>query len=388
MKKILTSASLFALGVAGLQAADKPWDVSLAVKGFYDDNYAAQHDGPLKDDSWGILVSPKLDVALTGDQTSFGANYMYTMRYYEGRSDNQIDHNHDFTAWVTHAFSERYSMSARENLVYSQEPTLTSGAGVVRNVGDVLHNDASASFAAQVSRLMEVQISYQNEYYDYRDNTAYAFILNRMEHKPGIELRYQVSPNTVGTVGYRARVSVQDKSAANSLNVLVHTPYVGVEHAFLPNLTAQGKVGVDFVDYYDNSAANSPINPYVDLSLKYDYTKGSFLQVGFVHDRNQTDAALLGAQDEETSSLYATISHSITTKLIASATGRYQHSEFNQGPVDGKADDIYGADLSLEYRINKNLSAVVGYTYDNVSSDIAGRGYDRNRVTFGMTASY
>lgn len=387
MKKILTSASLFALGVAGLQAADKPWDVSLAVKGFYDDNYALQN-GALKDDSWGVLVSPKLDVALTGDQTSFGADYIYTMRYYEGRSDNQIDHNHDFTAWLTHAFSERYSMSARENLVYSQEPTLTAGAGVVRNVGDVLHNDASVSFAAQVSRLMEVQVSYQNQYYDYRDNTTYAFILNRMEHVPGIELRYQVSPNTVGKVGYMARISVQDKSAANSLNVLTHTPYVGVEHAFLPNLTVNAKVGASFTDYYDNSAANSPVNPYADLSVKYDYTKGSFIQVGFTHDRNQTDGALFGAQDEETSSLYATISHSITTKLIASATGRYQNSEFNGGAFDGKADDYYSADLSLEYRINKNLSAVVGYMYDDVSSDIAGRGYDRNRVTFGMTASY
>ena len=49
MKKFLTSAGFIALGVSGLQAAyapdltpmeaSKPWSVSAALRGFYDDNY-------------------------------------------------------------------------------------------------------------------------------------------------------------------------------------------------------------------------------------------------------------------------------------------------------------------------------------------------------------
>jgi predicted porin len=44
--------------------------------------------------------------------------------------------------------------------------------------------------------------------------------------------------------------------------------------------------------------------------------------------------------------------------------------------------------LSLQYRFTPNFSAEVGYNYDNVKSDIADRGFDRNRVYVGVTGSY
>jgi hypothetical protein len=46
---------------------------------------------------------------------------------------------------------------------------------------------------------------------------------------------------------------------------------------------------------------------------------------------------------------------------------------------------LFGADA--EYRFNQYLSAHVGYSYDNLGSEL-GRHFDRNRVYFGITATY
>jgi hypothetical protein len=42
----------------------------------------------------------------------------------------------------------------------------------------------------------------------------------------------------------------------------------------------------------------------------------------------------------------------------------------------------------MSYAVMRNLSLTVAYYYDLLNSDIPSRDYDRNRVFFGVTASY
>src|SRR5687767_2205515 len=123
MKKILTSASLAALGVAGLQAQpfyapapylthgelDKPWSISVALRGFYDDNYVRGPEGAERE-SWGFEVSPTASYRLMLDQTFIGLSYTYSMRYYDDRDNNRADHSHIFDMRVNHAFSDRLKL--------------------------------------------------------------------------------------------------------------------------------------------------------------------------------------------------------------------------------------------------------------------------------------
>ena len=131
MKKIIASASLAAVGVAGLQAAYAPglspqersklWTVSATLRGFYDDNYTTSYR-TLKRESYGVEISPYLGINIALDQTLIGFSYQYGMRYYEDRENNSADHSHQVNFKLDHAFSERYKLALSDNFVSAQEP--------------------------------------------------------------------------------------------------------------------------------------------------------------------------------------------------------------------------------------------------------------------------
>ena len=425
MKKIFASAGLVALSAAVSQAspvlgsgtADKLWDVSLTVRGFYDDNYNCAPSGsPLKRDSFGVEVSPTVGIALSGQQTSFSAHYTYDMRYYDDRKQNTADHSHEFNAWLVHTFSERYSVNLADTFVIAQEPQLIdpSLGTVSRSNGNNIHNSGKIQFHAQVTRLLEVVLGYRNELFDYesKDYTAYhaffifpayvspsyAGLLNRLEHYANIDLRWQLQPETIGVLGYQLGITdytgnqpIGTSSTPNgepilysdSRNFRSHYVYIGADHSFLQHLTGSVRGGAEFVDFYN--AHSSAVSPYVDASIRYTYRTGSFVELGVKHNRNATDASAL---DQETTAAYGSITHAFTAKLIGNLNGQYQNSSFNQGPYSSESDNIYMVGASLEYLFNRHLSAEVGYNYDKADSNITGRGYDRNRVYLGMTASY
>ena len=400
MKKIIASAGLVALSAAGTQAAatmgttaDKPWDVALTVRGFYDDNYNFAPAGPTKRDSFGIETKPTVGITLNGQQTSFGARYTYDMRYYDDRKQNTADHSHEFNTWLVHAFSERYSVDLADTFMIAQEPLQQDpGLGVLRSNGSSIHNDGSINFHAQLTRLLELVLGYRNGLYNYND-TTYANLLNRMEHLIKADLRWQFQPDTTGFVGYQ--FGLIDYTGGNTYrNNRSHYLYLGVDHSFLRNLTGSLKVGGQYVDYYNTRAGDGVLNkhetdvsPYVDASIRYTYRTGSYVEFGFQHHRNATDGTSL---DQESSSIFGSITHAFTPKLIGNLNAQYQNAAYNQGigAYNNQSDDIFLVGVSMEYHFTQHLSAEVGYNYDKIDSKIAGRGYDRNRVYLGMTASY
>jgi uncharacterized protein (PEP-CTERM system associated) len=90
----------------------------------------------------------------------------------------------------------------------------------------------------------------------------------------------------------------------------------------------------------------------------------------------------------QSATVFASVNHRITPKLYATLLAQYQNSTYYGGTIDGEADNYYLVGLSLQYRFTPNFSAEVGYNYDNVKSDIADRGFDRNRIYVGVTGSY
>ena len=119
MKKIIASASLAVLGAASLQAEyapglsptekSKPWTISAILRGFYDDN-PTDSFREAKEESWGLEVSPSLGVNIALDQTLIGFTYVYDLRFFEARPDNDADHSHLVNLKINHAFNERYKL--------------------------------------------------------------------------------------------------------------------------------------------------------------------------------------------------------------------------------------------------------------------------------------
>ena len=424
MKKIIASASLAALGAASLHAAyapglspqekTKPWTLSGTLRGFYDDNPTASYKTD-KQESWGIELSPSLAVNVALDQTLIGFNYTYDLRWYEARPQNEADHSHHVTLKVNHAITDRYKLDVSDTFNYAQEAELngivTIPGGTLRHELSYAHNNGRLAFSAELTPILGVVAEYQNDYWDFeqRGDGSLSAALDRLEHLGSITARWQAAPSTVGLLSYQ--FGVIDHSSKDSLdpNTAFGAPYVdpdtrdarshfvtvGAEQNFTSQLVGMARIGAQFTDYPNAlpTQDDSVVSPYADANATWTYNPGSYLQLGIRHQRNQTDVALVTTgstpvQDQESTGVYGVVNHRLAPNLTGSLLGQFQHSSFRGGLVDRKVDLLGAIGVNFAYQVNTFVTAEAGYNYDRLDSDVTGRSFTRNRVYFGLRASY
>ncbi len=436
MKKIVFSVGFVALGLTGAKAVDtalmsqgaaKPWAVSAALRGFYDDNSATQSGGE-KSGSYGYTVSPGAKYAWSSGPTSLKLDYLYSYIYFDKRVGGRLDkadQDHSFNASFEHAFSERYQVSVLDNFVVGQEPdTLRTGSALgttQRLPGDNIRNTGSISFNAQMTPVLSLLSGYQNSLSDYAASGAAvssgptstnifpspAGTLNRLENSLHLDARWQVQPETTALVGYQysmanftgdEKIGILQPSnivlMSDSRNNRANYGYVGAEHRFTPDLQVGVRGGLRSTDYYNDPSHSTDLSPYANANISYTFSPDTSLQVGFNYDRNATDRVDPSqlnnsfVRDQQSATVFGTVKHRLVSRLYGSVTGQFQDSKFVGGALDSQTENIYLIGLNLEYRFNPNFSANAGYDYDKVDTQIQGASYDRNRVYLGLTASY
>jgi hypothetical protein len=426
MKKLFVSMGLIAAGTAGLQAAYAPdmtamtaskvWTVSGTLRGFYDDNYQTTDTG--KKGSFGLELSPQVGMNLALQQTELGARYTFGGYYYEERDhlgEDPWDYTHQFDFWMDHAFTERWQTRVTDSFAVGQEPELIGGGQVTRVEGNNIRNTGNVSVNTVWTRLFSTQLGYGNNFYDYENSgtteatlategASLAGLLNRLEHSVSLDLQWMVAPETLAYVGGMfglvdytgdepiAQTGPTTYLFSDSRNSRSYFGYVGLQRRLLANLSFNGRGGFQYTDYYNDPSSSSSFNPYADLSLIYTYLPGCYAQFGFTQTQIATDQVQPSgdniALDTESSTVYASLNHKITPKLMGTAIARYQCSIYNGGAYDGDADNFISLGLNLSYSFTPHFSAEAGYNLDNLQSDIPDNDYTRNRVYLGITAAY
>jgi uncharacterized protein (PEP-CTERM system associated) len=150
-------------------------------------------------------------------------------------------------------------------------------------------------------------------------------------------------------------------------------------------------VGAQYTSY--DHLKTSSWNPYVDVRGTYTYLPGSYVQLGINHTRNATDVVGAGTatdivKDQESTTLFASVTHRITPRLTGNLLGQFQRSSYSGGSFNSKVDLYLLASVNLEYRINNNWAAEIGYNFDRLDSDLADRSFSRNRVYGGVRANF
>jgi len=168
---------------------------------------------------------------------------------------------------------------------------------------------------------------------------------------------------------------------------------VGAEQNFTSQLTGKARIGAQFTDYPNALPTQDDrvVSPYADASASWAYNPGSYLQLGIKHQRNQTDVGIGSAgavQDQESTGIYGVVNHRIAPNLTGSVLGQIQHSSFRGGGFDGKIDTLGAVGVNFAYQVNAFVTAEAGYNYDRLDSDLAGRSFTRNRIYFGLRATY
>ena len=431
--------SLVALGTVGLHAAASPsgdggrfWSVSGTLDGFYDDNINSTPNNQsvpkgYERGSTGFQVTPAISLNWPWEeQTTLMASYAYTFKYYGNKPVNNSDNYdqiHNFSIDLEHSFNENYNVSVKDSFVIGQEPDLLRTANTfidyARVAGDNIRNLGSFTLDGRLTPLLGFELGYANALYDYADDTttqnvptfqypSTAGILNRIDQTVHLDSRWQLAPDSTGVVGYQfvdsdytADQQITATGGPNNngyysdgRNSRSHYGYVGVDHQFQPAFSAALRVGAHYTDYYNDPTQSSDVSPYVQLSLHYGYAPESYLEGGFTYDRAATDLIGQGGAsgltvDSQSSVLYATLHHRLAPKLIGLINAQFQNSEYNGGSYNGKSEQYYTVGLSLEYKFNANFSTHLGYNYDRLDSEAPiNRGFDRNRVYLGITATY
>jgi hypothetical protein len=435
MKRIINSASLVALGAASLQAASgqtietdnqKPWSVSVAVRGFYDSNYSLSPNHPTAgvsgpQHSWGAEVTPSASYFYgQNTPTSLSSSALATMKYYAQRPNNDADYMYQGSVNLDHKFNENYEAKVSDAVVYAQDPAILEQGAVITAVGtgpvnsrdniSALHNTGKVDFLAQFCPLFGGEFTYNNNFYSY-DDPIYAAILNRIEQLASADARYTLDPATFLLAGYQFGYTDFNDSGliapgvtSSSRNTYSHYFYLGADHTFVKNLSGSLRLGLQYTDYYNDPSASSPWNPYADANLTWAYMDGCTATVGVRHSRNATDVTGTGIGgatalnnlilDQETTAVYANLNHKFTSKISGSLLAQYQNSAFSgAGSSAGSSvlndtDQYFIAGANAAYHFNQYFLAEAGYNFDKLNSQIVDRGFTRHVVYLGFRATY
>jgi hypothetical protein len=399
------------------------WSVSGTLRGFYDDNYETAANGPAKQASLGFEVSPQFELNVPLQQTELGMRYIYGLYYYQKREElgqNPIDQTQQFDLWADHAFTERWQARVQDSFVMGQEPELIDPrlSVLTRTEGNNIGNTGTLTLDTAWTRLFSTALKYQNSFFDYQNSGAtiatlatqgasYAGLLNRIDQTVSLDFQWHVAPETVAFFGGSFEwvnytgdepIAIDPITSAvyysSSRNSRSYYGYVGVQRSMLANLSFTAKGGVQYTDNYNDPSGATALNPYADLSLIYTYLPGCYAELGFTQMQNATDQVSPDpsngsiAMSTESSTVYASINHKLTAKLLGTVIGQWQHSVYNQGSYNNQADDYYSLGVNLSYSFNQHFSVDAGYNYDDLTSKIPGYNYTRNRIYLGVTATY
>ncbi len=421
MKRLITCASFVAVGVASVDAQpvgepslSKLWSVSAKLRGFYDDNYNTAPDHPApgfqidKGESFGFSIAPSLGLNLIGDQTTLNLRYDFDLRWYEARTDDQIDMYHSASLNFDHRFNERYRVEVYDQFAYADEPAILEADGqqttFFRSEDENLRNYGGIGFFGAFTENWGYRLGYENTLYDYSEDGpgSRSALLDRMENKPTIDFRRVLQPTTVALVGYSFTdvnytadefllyTGVGPKSdLRNSRN---HFAFLGLDHSFTQRLDGKIRVGAQIADYYN--ANDDQLSPYADALLAYTYADGCRVQLGVKTGMIATDIAV--AQDlsgvtlgADSTTTFLGVNHRITSRLIGQARGIWQAmSYFGDSSYSDQWDNYYTIDVGLIYTINTYVALEGGYLWDRLDSDIPNRSFSRNRGYLGVRATY
>jgi hypothetical protein len=396
VKRLVVLAGLWA--AATTQAAYEPlkmpdpsrrWAVTLHTRGEFDDNINTAPSNERS--SWKGVVEPELRVNVPLDQTFVGFRYGYRAVYFENRSGDPVDQEHRTDLTLAHTINPRLQLDLREQLRLGIEPELVEqrAAGdqlFRRRQGDYLYNSLEGGVSYNFTRRWTAALRGGWDHWDYEETQA--SINDRDIYRGSLAMNYSIDRRTTAGVGYQFYHVDYDVPGPNDRrNSDAHIAYLSAVRRFNPQLSGQANVGVELREFGDGA---SDIGPWLDTSLTYNYGPQSAATLGFRYSITSTEVGTFRSADS--ADILVQITHRLTAKWVVSGTSTFSLDHFSNPVVPGVSEDLTEETLSLavstRYQFTRWLSADLRYSFDQVTSDIAGREFTRNRISLGCRLVY
>jgi hypothetical protein len=393
------SASAQGLYYTGSEAQESiplKWVVGTNVT--YDDNISPGF-GPEEDS---VAINPYVGLSLVSisPQTTWDVYARLGLIYYldEPTAAGSDDINSQSRAGInlTHRFTERLRFSSRNFISYELEPDYSYGFASSRQLGEYFYwqtdNSVGFRWTERIATYSGLRLT-GTDYADVENNDRFTWELYN-------QFRYQLTPQTVLTGDYRYAQTSGDGVSTDTSDQYI---LAGVEHRFSPNTIGIARAGVQIHDV--DSGGSTSTSPYVELALNSQVNEQfrvrAFTRYGIEnYDTVQfhPTAGLVEFDDRRTLRFGLSADYVISPMLSIFGGVDYIPTSYEEGrsvakpafigPISDLDEDLVNAYIGVSMKFTDYLTGTASYNYTDSTSDIAGRDYDRNRISLGLSAEF
>jgi len=294
---------------------------------------------------------------------------------------------------VTHRFSERLRWVSRNFISYELEPDYSYAYANTREAKEYFYwqtnNSLGFRWTERFATYTGFVLSGVN-YGDSSDNDRTTWGFNN-------QFRYQLSPQTVLTADYRYTDTSSGGRGRDSKDQFA---LLGVEHRFSPNTVGVLRAGFQHRDVTNGSdttrpslefALNSRVNDQLRVRAFTRYSMEAYDTVRLAKSGQTVEYG-----QRQTLRLGVSAEYMLSPKISFNAALDYIPATYKNGVrVDtgdnfpGTANDhVINATLGVSYRFTDFVFGTLSYSHTDSSSDLAGRDYNRNRISVGVRAEF
>jgi hypothetical protein len=390
MKNSIFSLSLLAfvanasaqglLGVLPKSAEDvetKPISFGVGVVGGWDSNVNTSSEN--ETDSFFLGGSLSADYRYVTDRTviSLGANG--GANYYLDQIDPYDDvlYNGRISGSLTHAISDRLSIDDKFYVGFESEPNYIFGSSLNRRSDEYFfgYNDFSVNYLWTDRISTSTSFSVQATDYDTED--VFASAEDRISFGARQLVRYALSEQT----GLRAEYRYEFTDYDSGIEATRNHALVGFDHALDENTMILGMAGVEF---YDNDSGDNT-KPYAELGISRILTDA--LSVRWANRLGFEDTGIGVYDSNYTFRTNLDLNYQMAEKIGSYAGISYLYTDY-EGTLASDTQNLIEGRVGLSYDLSAALSLFLQYSYTNLDSDVENYGFDRQRISVGVNATF
>ena len=207
---------------------------------------------------------------------------------------------------------------------------------------------------------------------------------DRNEYRFGLPVGYEISAKTDATL--EPFVRLRDFDEVDSTGADRDAKAAGATVGLDTELTRLVHLNFD-VGFVANDYEDSRFDDSVDLIFGGEavWYATAITTVKARAERRDIATSQPGSSSKTQSSAGIEVQHELMRNLLLGGELRYINDDFRE--ID-RVDDRAQLDLSAEYLLNRNLSLVADYRYEQRWSDTDHQDYGRNLVTVGLKARF
>ncbi len=315
------------------------------------------------------------------DQTFASASYGFSNDHVVDRPGKKNLTNHSLGARLAHSFSQDSNIDLSGSYDIVKNPQSLLADTPLNSDQSFDRAELNARYVTSVGQKTSVTGKYRFMNIAY-DNSNLSNDLDRSEHLAGVELGYAMLPETTLVGEYRYQSIAYDHASATkdkTSNFLM----AGFDYNPGKQLLISGRAG--FEDR-NRKAQPDTTSPYIELRSRYTYAEGSFLAAGYtysIEEPSDTDRF----NDAKVNRFFVNVQHRLSGAFTFSGSLTYEPSQLQgrapQANIDEKTTRF---GLGLTWQPTKNWTVSATYDLDNIDSDDANRGQNRDR--FGVGANF